>query len=293
MKKSSPLILIKVFKLENNKPFVFVLMPFDKIFDDVYNLGIKGAVEQSGMFCQRVDEQIFHQENILTRIYNQINTADVIVADMTGRNPNVFYEVGYAHAKGKVCILLTNNSQDIPFDLKHHRHLVYSSVSHLKDQLTSDLKHVLVESEQPIVVSLNSIEGDLEKTEYTATAIVTISFDMQNKTDTQSPDIETIYFYTGKGWSFSQDGQECISTKSDMPEFGERHFIKSPVSRIGRKGWVPLKLIGKKVMGRSWIGDELQDSYDLNGFALMKVRTSYQDFLSRIELKVIANTIPF
>ena len=87
------------------RPFVFVLMPFDESFSDVYQLGIRPACESAGSYCERVDEQIF-AESILTRIYNQIAKADLIVADMTGRNPNVFYEVGYAHALGNVGQLL-------------------------------------------------------------------------------------------------------------------------------------------------------------------------------------------
>ena len=79
------------------KPFVFVLMPFAEQFDDVYQLGIKAACEEAGAYCERVDEQIF-EEIILSRVYNQITKADLIVAEMTGRNPNVFYEVGYALA---------------------------------------------------------------------------------------------------------------------------------------------------------------------------------------------------
>src|SRR3954468_14612227 len=92
------------------KCFVFVLMPFDRKFDDVYQLGIKAACEEAGAYSMRVDEQIFH-ENILDRLYTQISKADLIVADMSGRNPNVFYEVGYAHALGKIVILLTDNSE--------------------------------------------------------------------------------------------------------------------------------------------------------------------------------------
>src|SRR5450759_688300 len=126
----------------DEKSFAFVLMPFDAAFADVYSLGIKDAAEQAGMFAERVDEQVFHREGILERIYNQIDVADFIIADMTGRNPNVFYEVGYAHAKNKLCILLTKNAQDIPFDLKHHRHLVYSSLSDLKQKLGQDLEYI-------------------------------------------------------------------------------------------------------------------------------------------------------
>ena len=117
------------------KPFVFVLMPFDVTFGDVYQLGIKPAAEDAGAYCERIDEQIF-AESILSRIYNQIAKADLIIADMTHRNPNVFYEVGYAHALGKTVILLTQNSADIPFDLKHYPHIIYGgSIVGLKDNL--------------------------------------------------------------------------------------------------------------------------------------------------------------
>ncbi len=81
-------------------------MPFDSEFDDRYRLGIKETAKNLGILAERVDEQIF-RENIPERIYRQIDSADLIIADMTGKNPNVFYEVGYAHAKGKLTILLT------------------------------------------------------------------------------------------------------------------------------------------------------------------------------------------
>jgi len=106
------------------KPFVFVLMPFQKEFNDVYGLGIKQACKDSGAYCERVDEQQF-EESILERIYNQIAKADIIISDMTGKNPNVFYETGYAHALNKKVILLTQKAEDIPFDLKHYPHIVY------------------------------------------------------------------------------------------------------------------------------------------------------------------------
>jgi hypothetical protein len=99
-------------------------MPFDREFDDIYALGIKKACENAGAYAERVDEQIF-EGRILERIYNQIAKADIIVADMTGRNPNVFYETGYAHALGKRVILLAQNADDIPFDLKDYPHIVY------------------------------------------------------------------------------------------------------------------------------------------------------------------------
>ncbi len=110
-------------------------MPFDDKFRDVYEIGIREACERAGAYCERLDEQIF-QESMLERIYNQIAKADIVIADMTGRNANVFYEVGYAHALGKVTILLTQEANDIPFDLRHFTHIVYGgSVSALRDEL--------------------------------------------------------------------------------------------------------------------------------------------------------------
>lgn len=128
------------------KPFVFVLMPFDEKFRDIYHFGIKGAANDVGAYAERIDDQIF-SEGILERIFNQIAKADVIVADMTGRNPNVFYEVGYAHALGKTVLLLTQDSNDIPFDLKHKQHTVYGGkIEVLRSDLISKLQWAISES---------------------------------------------------------------------------------------------------------------------------------------------------
>ncbi len=78
---------------------------------------------------------------MLDRIYNEIAKADLMVADLTCRNPNVFYETGYAHALGKRVILLTKNADDIPFDLKHHFHIVYGDISNLKEKLGARARH--------------------------------------------------------------------------------------------------------------------------------------------------------
>lgn len=106
------------------KSFLLVIMPFSREFDDVYQLGIKTVCEKIGVYAERMDEQIY-QSGIIERIYNQIAKADIIVADMTGKNPNVYYETGYAHALGKKVILITQNADDIPFDLKNYPHIIY------------------------------------------------------------------------------------------------------------------------------------------------------------------------
>lgn len=131
------------------KPFVFVLMPFANEFTDIYELGIKAACVEAGAYCERVDEQIF-EGSMLERIYNQISKADILISDMTGKNPNVFYETGYAHALGKRVILLTQKSEDIPFDLKHYSHIVYGGgIVKLKNELVNRISYYLENPQSP------------------------------------------------------------------------------------------------------------------------------------------------
>src|SRR5687768_6446036 len=114
-----------VLKLSNmEKPFVFVLMPFAKEFDEVFEFGMKAAASEVGMYCERVDKQIF-ENRIIDQIYNQISKADFIIADLSGKNPNVFYETGYAHALDKKVILVNTTTKDMPFDLNHHPQIIY------------------------------------------------------------------------------------------------------------------------------------------------------------------------
>lgn len=145
------------------KPFAFVLMPFSKEFDDAYELAIKPACELAGAYAERVDKQIF-TGSILERVYNQISKADIIVADMSERNANVFYEVGYAHALGKPTILLTRSADDIPFDLKHYTHIVYNDrLTELKRELEPRVQWHIAnpnkanEDATPLIVRMNDV----------------------------------------------------------------------------------------------------------------------------------------
>jgi nucleoside 2-deoxyribosyltransferase len=121
-------------------------MPFRKDFSDIYKLGIKGACEEAGCVCERVDEQyVDGNKIILHQVFEQIEKADIIIADLSGLNPNVFYEVGYAHAYKKEMILLTQNEEEIPFDLQSYRYETYSlnNISELKEELIKKVKWIL------------------------------------------------------------------------------------------------------------------------------------------------------
>lgn len=111
-----------------NKAFesldLFVLMQFKPEFDRIYNEHI---VKIAGKLRLKVDraDNIFSTEPVMSDVWGAIRAAQVIIADCTGRNPNVFYEIGLAHAMDKPVILITQNDDDIPFDLRHFRHFTY------------------------------------------------------------------------------------------------------------------------------------------------------------------------
>jgi hypothetical protein len=106
----------------------FVLMPFEKPFNEYYSQIYKPALERKGYHVVRADD-LFAPRPIINDIYKLILEADVILCEMTGRNANVFYELGVAHAVGKPVLLLSQSTEDIPFDLKHIRVLTYNTTS--------------------------------------------------------------------------------------------------------------------------------------------------------------------
>ena len=277
--------------------FAFVLMPFDKAFDDIYKLGIKETATALGILAERVDEQIF-TEGILERIYRQIELADVVVADMTGQNPNVFYEVGYAHAKGKLCILLTQKAEDIPFDLKHHRHIVYgSSIGQLRTQLAEEMAWAKDQIDtirsSRIKVTLKDATGQLEKTKFIAWGTVDFKIDLHNETPNTSAEIDAIYFYSNKGWTLRQDGKECPSTDSDLADFPARHFLTPPVRRLNKNSWAQVKFSAKRVLAFAQKGQELKDSYRVTGKSVIRLVTVEGNFDYEFPLDVTLDDIPF
>ena len=105
-------------------PGVFVVMPFTKKLRAIYDDHIKTTVERAGFTCARGDD-LFGSESIIREIWTIICNAQVIIADCTGRNPNVFYEIGIAHTVGVPVILVTQSVDDVPFDLRNERVIVY------------------------------------------------------------------------------------------------------------------------------------------------------------------------
>ena len=104
---------------------VFVLMPFDDQSQTIYYNVLRPVIESFGYSVSKADEDI-RIGTVIEQIKESIRNALLVVADVSGKNPNVFYELGYAHGLEKNVLIITTNKNDIPFDISHIRYFEYS-----------------------------------------------------------------------------------------------------------------------------------------------------------------------
>lgn len=119
----------------------FVLMPFDEEFKNVFDKLIVPALDAAGYDVKRADSDL-DQQNVLKDVVRGIAHADLVVAELTSRNPNVLYELGLSHALRRNTILITQSMEDIPFDLRTYRVIQYSTQFDTAEELSSQLKAV-------------------------------------------------------------------------------------------------------------------------------------------------------
>lgn len=149
--------------------YCFVMMPFNNQFSGYYKKLFSPPIRQQRLKPIRVDE-IYTPTQISTDIFKLIQEAEVVLADVTGKNPNVNYELGIAHALGKRAIIVTQNPDDIPFDYKHIRHIHYNTripdwEKNLKSSIRSAIAATLKQNSPPKVIQgadLISILGFLK-----------------------------------------------------------------------------------------------------------------------------------
>lgn len=106
----------------------FVMQPFADPLGSYYEKIYKPAIEKAGLKPIRADADIFGTGKIMDQVWTGLNSAKVLVAELTSRNPNVFYELGLAHALKKPVVLVSSNEEDVPFDL-HHIRVIYYDVT--------------------------------------------------------------------------------------------------------------------------------------------------------------------
>jgi nucleoside 2-deoxyribosyltransferase len=122
---------------EIDDSLVFVLTPFNERFIKSYE-SILDVCSKYGLRCLRGDER-FVEGDIFPQIMKHIVNAKIIIANITGRNPNVFYELGIAHALNKPTIIISENLSDATFDIQSKNILLFKSQKELIEKLESTI----------------------------------------------------------------------------------------------------------------------------------------------------------
>jgi hypothetical protein len=125
----------------------FVIMPFSGSFNDYYQKILKPTIENCGLKSIRADE-IYGVKPIIEDIAECIINAEIVIADVTDKNPNVNYELGMAHALSKQVIIISQKIDDIPFDYRHIRAIIYDTkrvdwADNLKSELAKTINLII------------------------------------------------------------------------------------------------------------------------------------------------------
>ena len=124
--------------IETEQNTAFTVMPFKKEFEEIYGVICEVCIDLK-IDCKRSDE-MFSSKSIVETILDRIARSEIIIADLSERNPNVYYELGVAHSlrDEDAVILITNDIGKCPFDINHRYILIYDNRNLMK--FRSDLK---------------------------------------------------------------------------------------------------------------------------------------------------------
>ena len=136
---SDDTVLFEDFSWRPQTGEAFVVMQFGEPFDSLYTQVIKPVCDDQGFNAERADD-VYRPGAILQDITSALESADVVIAEISTANPNVFYEVGYAHARQTPTILLARREEQLPFDISGYRTIFYEDTIGGKDRVASDLR---------------------------------------------------------------------------------------------------------------------------------------------------------
>ncbi|WP_407477767.1 hypothetical protein [Elizabethkingia anophelis] len=128
-----------------DKRLIFVLTPFnDKYFED-YKI-IRDICTDAGFKCFRGDEN-YLKGDIFPEMLKLIVKANLIIANVNGRNPNVMYELGIAQALDKPVLLISSEPDKLPIDIKSKRFLIYSNYKDLEQKISNELINISISND--------------------------------------------------------------------------------------------------------------------------------------------------
>jgi hypothetical protein len=134
----------------------FVMQPFASPYSGYYETLFRPAIQQAGLRPVRADDEIFGSGKIMDQVWRGIRDAEVLVAELTTRNANVYYELGLAHALGKPVVLVAAEGEGVPFDV-HHIRVIYYDITDpfwgqkLIDKIAENIQSALANPEEAVL----------------------------------------------------------------------------------------------------------------------------------------------
>jgi hypothetical protein len=123
----------------DNKPRIFVAMPFVEEMEDTFHYGIQRAAQGADFLCERADLSAFTGD-VMDWVKKRIEGSNLVIADLSYANPNVYLEVGYAWGCGIPTVLLVRELDDAKFDVRGQRILTYKRIKELEEKLSRELE---------------------------------------------------------------------------------------------------------------------------------------------------------
>lgn len=123
----------------DEKPKLFVAMPYDDKYEDEYYIGFEEAARPLGFLCENLKNE-FYTGDIVDEIQRRIEGSVGMIALLNDKNPNVFLEIGYAMALDKPIIFVAEKDMEIPFDIRNMRRITYSGIRELRKSMGAALE---------------------------------------------------------------------------------------------------------------------------------------------------------
>jgi len=127
---------------EKSEKTCFIIMSFDQKYDSVYEQAIKRAVQDKGYKCIRLDDESI-PNTIPNKMIREIINSDLVIADISDPNPNVFYELGISHSVGNKTIIISQNLKNLPFDVRTEYTIGYKDTRERLRLLYYQLKDII------------------------------------------------------------------------------------------------------------------------------------------------------
>lgn len=131
------------YKVSSSRPKAFVAMQFSEPYNEVYRDAVEPLIKEIGFDPLRIDD-IYGPGIIVNDIMNNLSEASIVLAEISERNANVYYELGLAHALGKPTLLMASKGTSLPFDVGPHRCIFYENTIAGRGKLQESLKRSLV-----------------------------------------------------------------------------------------------------------------------------------------------------